>query len=395
MNAVLSNRGAVRVWLRSIPWWGQCLLLWLAVVVGLSMAGLVGVRVLDLREGYDPIIGVPPESLPGIWARWDSPYYVNIAQNGYAAIPYAMGYFPLYPLSLAGLSQLTGWDPVTSGVVIAQLSYLAAMLIFYKLARLVRDEHGFAMRSVVAMAVFPTSFFFLAMYAESLALALGLLSVYLTLRGRWAWSGLALGLAAAARPVGWILIIVLLAEFVRRRQFDRRSLASLFAGLILSVSGVVIYVLYLYSLTGTFFAITQAQSLWLRTWALPWETLFKGIALAFTGNQVEGDWFLYVSNLSDLSFTLLAIGLTILSFRRLPRSLFLYLAASVVFLLMTQGLPEVPLWGMARWVGAVFPLYLVIAGLTENKIVLRLSTALSALLMLGFMAWWASGRWVG
>jgi len=395
MNAVLSNRGAVRVWLQSIPWWGQCVLLWLAVVAGLSMAGLVGVRVLDLREGYDPIIGVPPESLPGIWARWDSPYYVNIAKNGYAAVPYAMGYFPLYPLSLAGLSQLTGWDLVTSGVVIAQLSYLASFLIFYKLARLMRDEHTFAMRSVVAMAVFPTSFFFLAMYAESMSLALGALSVYLSLRGRWTWSGLALGLAAAARPVGWLLIIILIAEFVRRRQFDGRSLASLFSGLILSISGVVVYVLYLYSLTGTFFAITQAQSLWLRSWAWPWETLFKSIALIFTGSGVEGDWFLYAVNWSDLLFTLFAIGTAVLAFKRLPKSMFAYLAASLVFLLFQQGLPQVPLWGMARWVAALFPLYLVIASLTKNKIVFRASTLLSALLMLGFMAWWASGRWVG
>jgi hypothetical protein len=392
------NSRAGSIWLgrlRGLPWWGKVALLWLALAVGLSAAGLLGARVLDLSTGYDPIVSTPPDAWPGVWARWDSPYYYHIARDGYADLQYAMGYFPLFPLSVAALSRLTGWHLVFSGVVIAQASYLAALLIFYRLARLVRDDHGFAMRSVVAMAVFPTSFFFLAMYAESLSLALGLLSIYLALRGRWVRSGLALGLAAAARPVGWLLLIIIVAEFVRRRQFDRRSIVSLLGGLALSVSGIVIYVLYLYSLTGTFFAITQAQALWLRSWQFPWVTLGRSIQLVFTGSGVEGDWFLYAVNWSDLLFTVLTIGLTIIAFRRLPRGLFLYLAGSLIFLLCQQGLPVVPLWGMARWVAALFPLYFVIAGLTEGKIAFRASTLVSALLMIGLTAWWASGRWVG
>ena len=381
--------------LQSLPWWGKIALLWLALAIGLSLVMLAGTRVLDLREGYDPIISVPPDEWPGIWARWDSPYYVNIAMNGYPAVPYAVGYFPLYPLSVAALSEVTSWPLVTSGVVIAQICFLVALLMFYRLARLIRDDHAFAMRAVVAMAVFPTSFFFLAMYAESMSLAFGVISVYFALRARWAWSGLTLGLAAAARPVGWLLIIILLAEFIRRRRFDLRSLASLGAGMALSISGIVIYVLYLYSIFGTFLAITQAQALWLRHWAFPWETLVKSIALVFTGSGVEGDWFLYAINIGDLLFTLFAIGMTVLAFRRLPRSLFVYLAASLLFLLAQQGLPEAPMWGMTRWVAALFPLFLVVADVMGKKTVFRAGMAISTLLMLGLAVWWASGRWVG
>src|SRR3990172_5889459 len=110
MGVIVSHRAVIGGRLRALPWWGQCALLWLALVVGLSAVGLVGAQALDLsqsssgryvkvRDGYDRVVGVPPGSLPGIWARWDSPYYYNIARDGYAAHPYAMGFLPLYPLN--------------------------------------------------------------------------------------------------------------------------------------------------------------------------------------------------------------------------------------------------------------------------------------------------------
>jgi hypothetical protein len=71
------------------------------------------------------------------------------------------------------------------------------------------NDHDYAVRSVLAMALFPTSFFFLAVYAESLALVLALLAAYFLLRGRPAYlaAGLALGVVSATRPVGWLLPI--------------------------------------------------------------------------------------------------------------------------------------------------------------------------------------------
>jgi Gpi18-like mannosyltransferase len=306
-----------------------------------------------------------------------------------------MGYFPLYPLLIAGLARVTGLHLVTAGVVIAQLSHLAALLIFYKLARLLRDEHAFALRAVVALALFPTAFFFMAMYAESLALALGLLSVYCARRGRWVWSGLALGLASAARPVGWLLGIILVIEFVRRRQFHWRALAQMSAALALAAGGTVLYVLYLYLLTGKLNAIREAQDLWLMQWQYPWVTLGKGVWIAFMGNGVENDWFLYVSNWADLLFTLLAIGLTLIGARRLPLSFTVYMVVSILFILTRQGLEMVPLWGRARWVVPLFPMYFVIADLLKSRRVFWPAMAVSALMMAALAAWWASGRWVG
>lgn len=385
-----------------LPWWGQCVALWLVTLLVLTGVGLIAVRVLDLREGYDPIIGVPPDVIPGIWARWDSPYYIHLARDGYAAVPYAMGYFPLYPLLMQGLAGMTGMSLTLSGMLISQLSYLAAILVFYKLARLIRDDHAYAMRSVLYLVLFPSSFFFFAVYAEPLSLAFSILAVWLALGTppRYHWSGLALGIASVARPVGWLLDLVLLAEFGLRRKFKLSSFFSLGVGLALSVLGVVAFVFYLYSITGTFLAIPKAQSLWLRHWEFPWVTLGKSIFIALTGNGVEGDWFLYVINWSDLLFTLLALALTIVAIRwslkqRFKWSLTIYLVITLVFLLAQHGLAEVPLWGMTRWVAAIFPLYLILGDISQRKFVQGAMAVVSGCLLIVFMAWWTSGRWIG
>lgn len=388
--------------LQAMPWWGQCIGLWLVAMVALTAVGLVAVRVLDLREGYDPVVGVPPDSIPGIWARWDSPYYINLARQGYRALPYAMGYFPLYPALISGLSRVSGLSLAMAGMLIAQSSYLAAILLFYKVARLIRDNHGYAMRCVIYMIVFPSSFFFFALYAEPLCLAFSVLGVYLLLRARprYVWAGLALGLASAARPVGWLLNVVPLVTFVRRRRFSLSSLVSLGSGLLLSVSGVVAFVLFLYSITGTFLAIPAAQSNWQTTWQYPWITYWKGLRITWLGNSVDGDWFLYVMNWIDLLFITFALAMTVVALiwsykQRFRWSLAIYLGVSAAFLLTQQHLDVAPVWGMARWVGALFPIYLILGDLSQNKVV-RWSIALvSGVLLILFTAWWVSGRWVG
>lgn len=385
---------------RRFPWWALCAAVWLAAVGLLTAAAFAGANVGDLREGYHPAIRVPPDRFPGIWARWDSPYYVDIATLGYE--PNTFGFFPLFPLLMRIGSELGGTSPAMAGLVIAQVSYLACLLLLYKIARLVHDDHSYAMRCVLAMALFPTSFFFLAVYAESLALAFGLLAAHFLLRERPAYlpAGAALGLASATRPVGWLLLVMLPAEFLRRRSTDGTRFRTFAAASLLAGSGVLAFVLYLYGITGTLFAIPDSQSAWFREWRYPWVTLADSLRIAATGNRVENDWFLYANNAVDLAMTLFALVLTGVAVARsargrFPWSLTLYLLASLAFLLSLHGVYPVPLWGMSRWVAPLFPLYLVAGAIRLPSRLERALPAASSALLVTFTAWWASGRWIG
>jgi hypothetical protein len=389
---------------QSVPWWGQCFALWLGAWAILTSAGFVGLRVLGLREGFPSEYELPADSLPGLWTRWDAGQYLVLAYQGYENAPEYAGYFPLYPMLMGGLFQLTGLEAEISGPVISQLSYLAAILLLYKLARRVRDDHRYAMGSVLAMLLFPTSFFFFALYAESLYLAFAILALYLVLgsRPRYAWAGLALGVASAARPIGWLLNIVPLAEFVRRRQFNARTLLALGAGLALSVSSIIGFVLYLYAITGSFMAIPNAQTAWERRWQIPLLTLWHSLQAALTGSGWKEGWFMVAVTWSDLIFTILALGVTAYAVWRSTRGEFhwglsLYLIGSLLFLLSSESGSVDPLWGMARWVATLFPVYLVLGELSLHQSrLLRWGVAVaSGVWLLALTAWWISGRWVG
>jgi hypothetical protein len=398
---------------RSLPWWGQCIALWLFLLIALTVVGAIAVRTLwagDVASGYSPWPTLSPDTLPGLWLRWDANYYLSIALQGYAPNPDMHGFFPLYPLLVAVLSGITGWHVALSGMIIAQLSCLVAMLAFYQLARLIRDDHAYALWSVIFLMVFPAAFFFFVLYAESLYMALAILGLYAIMRARpwYIRSGLALALASLARPIGWLLNIVVAAEYVFRRKTDRalswwRTLITL----ALSAGGTAAFVLYLYGLTGSFSAITQAQASWRRHWEWPWLTVWHSIEIALTGPRVARDWFLYAINWVDLLSTLFAltlIGIAVYrSFqRRFPWSITVYLLGTVVFTLLSEGpyyqgtnLVVVPLWGMTRWVAALFPLFLVMADVIRNRYARWAVALISGTLMFGFMVWWVGGRWVG
>jgi hypothetical protein len=396
--------------IQTVPWWGQCVLIWGATVIVLSAVGLFSTRVLLLR-GFQAqaaaqyyFLSVPANEIPGIWMRWDASYYLNIAKNGYAAAPYAAGFFPLYPALTFGLSRITGMAPEWAAVLIAQLSYLAAILAFYKLARAVQDDHAYALRCVLALVLFPSSFFFIAGYAEPLTLFFSVLAVYWTLHKPAAYLrfGLMACLASATRPVGWLLSVVPVIEFLRQRPLRLHGLIALGLGLALSITSVVLFAAYLHSITDSWFAISKAQALWNRSFRFPWAGLINSLYIVLTGTGAQDNRFMFAMTWVDLIFAGFAIVMTALAVVWAIRAKFnlsvaLYLVVSLLFVLSSHGPSDDPLWGMTRWVGSLFPIYLVMGKLNwgRHTWLRRMIPIASALMLLAFTAWWTCGGWIG
>jgi Gpi18-like mannosyltransferase len=399
--------------LLSLPWWVQCIGLWFSMLVLLYLVSLtavnLAVRYDEFADGYVPIPGIPATSLTGIWLRWDSYAYMVIAQMGYLFHPNLYGYFPLYPLLIFTLSKLSGIHEALSGTIIAQLFFLGAMLGMYRLARFIRDDPNYALRSVFYFALFPTSFFFYAAYAESLYLFLAILGTIFLLRSSPGFikAGLAYGLAGLTRPIGWLLTIPLIVKFFQERNYSIKNFMRLIIALFLSAIGIIGFVYYLYTLTGTFLAIPQAQAEWHRSYQFPGIPYLKSVWIALTGNRVPGDWFLYTINWVDLIFTTLALVITVIAIwkstkKEYPWSLSIYLIGSLAFLLSSQGpthqeygdVDVIPLWGMGRWIAALFPLFLVIPMIIKRNSLTILTLIVSGSLQVLLCAWWITGRWV-
>ncbi len=150
-------------------------------------------RLHDLGRGID------------VWARWDSDWFLRIAESWYDWPSSTPAFFPLYPLALAGVGRLLGGHYVLGGVVVSALAGAAAFVLLHRLAGGIRDL-VVADRTVVLLAAFPTSFFLTAVYSESLFLALAVATFLLAERGKLGWAALVAGLALLTRSQGLALL---------------------------------------------------------------------------------------------------------------------------------------------------------------------------------------------
>ena len=162
----------------------QLACLFVASRLALLLVGLASTWLLpsgSALQGGTPMWHEPAPRALEIWARWDSEWYLLIAERGYDVVSlptqfglrtdptFTAGFLPLYPVLIRALTPIFGG--VGAGLVISNLALFAALLLLHRLVRFEVDgETGevAAMFSCVALLVFPSSLFLSAVYAESL-----------------------------------------------------------------------------------------------------------------------------------------------------------------------------------------------------------------------------------
>ena len=160
-----------------------------------------------------------------VWSRWDSEWYLRIAESGYDWPSSTPAFFPLYPLLVGGLGRVLGGHFLLAGLVVSLAAGAVAFALLYRLVRR-RFRPDDALRSVIYLAIFPTSLFLGAVYAESLFLALAIGTFVLVEERRVGWASVTAGLALLTRPYG-IALLPALAVFAWRSDRRRRDLALL------------------------------------------------------------------------------------------------------------------------------------------------------------------------
>ena len=220
-------------------WLKRIVLPFVLTRAALLIVGGMALVLLGSARGAMPgnLVAHSPAPVPlEIWARWDSEWYLLIAERGYdagdALRPFSpayrpedtTGFFPLYPLLVSGAIHL-GFPPVAAGVLISNVALLAALTLLYLLAR---DEWGdeAAGTAVWILSAFPFSLFLSAVYSESLALALILGAFLSARRRRWALLAVCGFCAGLARPTA-LLAAPALAWEVKERDGGWRGWLSL------------------------------------------------------------------------------------------------------------------------------------------------------------------------
>ena len=144
-------------------------------------------------------------------ARWDSVWYLRIADSGYGDSAPRAAFFPLYPLLVRGVATVLGGSHgalLVAAYLVSLAAFLGALTLLYRLTELELGRR-LARPTLLLLAVFPAAVYFGAPYSESLFLLLAVGAFYAARTGRWAWAGACAGLASATRSAGLLLLLPL------------------------------------------------------------------------------------------------------------------------------------------------------------------------------------------
>ena len=312
-----------------------------------------------------------------MWARWDAPIYLSIAQEGYFLRDETpvTAFFPLYPLAMQVATLWSDSRPVLAfaGVIISNASLLAALAYILALARLDFDE-SVGRRAALYYLVFPTTLFLSGIHTESPFLLLTVASFYHARRGQLVLGG-ALGfLAALTRPYGALLAVPIALEAMRRRRIPLAAALPLL--------GPLVFFGWLWLEVGSPLAWFEGQQWWNRELSPPWQGFL---------DYLNGPVHLVSNNrgLADLVAATALVILTVIAFRRLPIS-YAALAASMTLLLISAS----RFTSMPRYALSVFPVFLVLALWGNDR---RVNWALVTggfILALAAMARYSQWAWV-
>lgn len=335
-------------------------------------------------RGLEPVVEGWRGMLFGIWQRWDTVYYQIIVEQGYVN-ERASVFFPLYPLTAKILSRLTGLGSLESLWVISTLAYLVALVLLYILTE---EKFGSAIarRSVAALAVFPSSFFFLALYPQGLGLALVLVSVWLAQKQRWLACALFSLLAGLTHSTALPLSLIILTEtviFIHQNTHPWRWVTLFIAGM--PALGIGLF--WVWRIKQGFSSIVSIQAEFARYPAPVWKNLANWIAM-LPQHLLSPDWII---NLIALILTLASI---VWSGKRIKIGWAMF-QASLLIIVLRVVVPHDPLLSYNRYVLIGFPIYIMLGYWSNSHMKRLFGFAFGVLgqifLLVLFLLW----SWVG
>lgn len=208
------------------------------------------------RAGWDAEVArrAPP------LARYDSGWYLRIAERGYGTPP-GPGtgeksehvFFPLYPLVVGGISRALSVDPFAAGLAVSVAAAFAAALLFAEEGRRRLGTTG-ARHALLFLLLFPTAFFLISMYAESLFLLLALAAFASIDRNRLAAAGMFGLLAGLTRAPAVALCVpfAIAAVEARRRAPAARNAGSRLAPVLVGLAPAAGVALWIFGIGARF-----------------------------------------------------------------------------------------------------------------------------------------------
>jgi len=347
------------------------ILLFIPIILGYLLLpyreGFSYTSIAHFTESYNPVL----HFLLSPWANFDGVHYLLIAGNGYTNNG---AFFPLFSLSIYALSSIFGsiqtFFPIQyfSALFLSNIYFLFALIVLFKLIKLDYKENV-ASQTILLLLVFPTSFFFVSIYTESLFLLLSLLSFYFVRKGNYWKAGLFGALLTATKFVGIAILPALILEFLIREKivslklFKQKLLKLL--PILLAPLGLISYMYYNSFKWGDPFFFVKAQEEFAnnRTSSsiiLFPQTIIRYFKIFFT---VSPNQFEFWVALLELSAFVFASIMLYVAYKKGIRVTYLLFAALCFLIPASTG----TFTSIPRYILTMFPIFIALALIQNNR----------------------------
>ncbi len=391
-----------------VAWTTRLGVLLVAVFAALSLGPASGglARENELKFDAPALTHALAEPVLSPLARWDAVWYLRIADSGYTGSEPRAAFFPLYPLLIRAFAAPAGGSPaalLAAAYLIALAAFVAALALLYRLVELELGRR-LAQPTLLLLALFPAAVFFGAPYSESVFLLCAVGAFYAARTGRFDWAGGAALGAATTRSAGLLLVVPLAMLWWSSRE--RRPADA--AWLLLAPLGVVAYAAWLGLTEGDALRFLDVQGAWSRELVVPLTGAWDGFSAALDGARqlasgsrtpvyfeiAAGDPYRIAAiNIVLFAFLVFALVSCVGVLRRLPRAYGVWVAASLVLPLSFPVTPQ-PLMSLPRFVAVLFPIFMWLALVCDERRNTDLVAGASAVGLGLFTAQFAGWHWI-
>lgn len=342
-------------------------------------------------------------------ANFDGVHYVIIAQEGYHYAQWSEAFFPMFPILMHIVTRVFHVHAILGGMYVSNFFAVLFFSLFFIYVKQ-RFSEKLAFQSLLTLLLFPTSYYFITVYSESLFLCFVVSSFLFARNKHWFFAGACVAIASATRVVGIFLIPALAIElFLQQNEITRETsyrqafdilknfILKNWLGLIgisLGFIGLSSYMyflwirhadpLYFFHIQSEFGSIRQ-ESLVL----FP-QVIWRYIKILITARPFDFKYYSYFQDifLSLSTLLILTIGLVKRKYKAK--------ISELVFSFMAFFLP--PLTGtfssMPRYVLVCFPIFFLIPQLLKKRWQFYLYLACSGLLLLLNTVLFMQGNWI-
>lgn len=313
------------------------------------------------------------------WAQWDGGHFYNIAKFGYFG-PNEYAFFPLFPLLIKLISFVFFGNLLLAGFLISNVAFLAFMYVFHALVRN-RYDYKTANNALITLVTFPTAYFTVAYYSESLFLLFIALTLFLSEKRKFLQAAVFVSLASLTRTLGIFLVIPQIISYLQDIKFNIRNINAKALSIPVALAGFGAYSTYLWQKFKDPLYFFTVQSTWHRSLTSPLSTIYSYLSQEITQKSFN-DYL-------DIFLTITFLLILVVGVKKIPFSWWLFALLAILIPAATGTLTSMP-----RYLLTALPVFILIGiYLKDSFLVKILIWSISLVLQVALAIMFVNGHW--